>query len=38
MKLITTNNKTDITISPEMAIAVICPETGKSIKLQELIT
>jgi hypothetical protein len=31
-----TNN--DIIISPEMANAVICPETGKSLKHQELIT
>jgi hypothetical protein len=29
---------TDIIISPEMANAVICPETGKSLKHQELIT
>jgi hypothetical protein len=33
-----TNNKTDIIISPEIANAVICPETGKSLKHQELIT
>jgi hypothetical protein len=33
-----TNNKTDIIVSPEMANAVICPETGKYIKHQELIT
>jgi hypothetical protein len=33
-----TNNKTDIIISPEMASAVIFPETGKSLKHQELIT
>jgi hypothetical protein len=32
------NKKTDILISPEMANAVICPETGKSLKHQELIT
>jgi hypothetical protein len=32
------NKKTDIIISPEMANAVICPETGKSLKHQELIT
>jgi hypothetical protein len=32
------NKKTDITISPEMANAVICPETGKYLKHQELIT
>jgi hypothetical protein len=29
---------TDIIILPEMANAVICPETGKSLKHQELIT
>jgi hypothetical protein len=29
---------TDIAISPEMVNAVICPETGKSLKHQELIT
>jgi hypothetical protein len=29
---------TDIIIFPEMANAVICPETGKSLKHQELIT
>jgi hypothetical protein len=29
---------TDMIILPEMANAVICPETGKSIKHQELIT
>jgi hypothetical protein len=33
-----TNTKTDIIISPEMVNAVICPETGKSLKHQELIT
>jgi hypothetical protein len=33
-----TNNKADIIISQEMANAVICPETGKSLKHQELIT
>jgi hypothetical protein len=33
-----TNTKTDIIISPEMANAVVCPETGKSLKHQELIT
>jgi hypothetical protein len=33
-----TNNKNDIIISPEMANAAICPETGKSLKHQELIT
>jgi hypothetical protein len=32
------NTKTDIVILPEMANAVICPETGKSLKHQELIT
>jgi hypothetical protein len=32
------NKTTAITISPEMANAVICPETGKSLKHQELIT
>jgi hypothetical protein len=30
--------KTDVIILPEMANAVICPETGKSLKHQELIT
>jgi hypothetical protein len=30
------NNK--VIILPEMANAVICPETGKSLKHQELIT
>jgi hypothetical protein len=29
---------TDVIIFPEMANAVICPETGKSLKHQELIT
>jgi hypothetical protein len=29
---------TDVIILPEMANAVICPETGKSLKHQELIT
>jgi hypothetical protein len=29
---------TDVIILPEMANAVICPETGKSVKHQELIT
>jgi hypothetical protein len=32
------NKKTDVIILPEMANAVICPETGKSLKHQELIT
>jgi hypothetical protein len=32
------NKKTDMIISPEMVNAVICPETGKSLKHQELIT
>jgi hypothetical protein len=32
------NKKIDIIISPEMANVVICPETGKSLKHQELIT
>jgi hypothetical protein len=32
------NTKTGIIILPEMANAVICPETGKSLKHQELIT
>jgi hypothetical protein len=32
------NPKTDIIILPEMANAVICPETGRSLKHQELIT
>jgi hypothetical protein len=30
--------KTESVILPEMANAVICPETGKSLKHQELIT
>jgi hypothetical protein len=30
--------KTESIILPEMANAVICPETGKSLKHQELIT
>jgi hypothetical protein len=29
---------TDVVILPEMANAVICPDTGKSLKDQELIT
>jgi hypothetical protein len=36
-----TKNPSDITrviLMPEMANAVICPETGKSLKHQELIT
>jgi hypothetical protein len=32
------STNTDINISPEMANAVICPETGKYLKHQELIT
>jgi hypothetical protein len=32
------NPTSHITLSPEMANAVICPETGKSLKHQELIT
>jgi hypothetical protein len=32
------STNTDIIISPEMANAVFCPETGKSLKHQELIT
>jgi hypothetical protein len=32
------NPKTPIVLLPEMANAVICPETGKSLKHQELIT
>jgi hypothetical protein len=32
------NKKKDVIILPEMANAVICPETGKSLKHQELIT
>jgi hypothetical protein len=32
------NTNTDIIILPEMMNAVICPETGKSLKHQELIT
>jgi hypothetical protein len=31
-------NNNQITIMPEMANAVICPETGKSLRHQELIT
>jgi hypothetical protein len=34
----TSNQITEIVILPEMVIAVICPETGKSFKHQELIT
>jgi hypothetical protein len=33
-----TSANTDVIIVPEMANAVICPETGKSLKHQELIT
>jgi hypothetical protein len=32
------NPTSHIVLSPEMANAVICPETGKSLKHQELIT
>jgi hypothetical protein len=32
------STSTDVIILPEMANAVICPETGKSLKHQELIT
>jgi hypothetical protein len=32
------NTKADVIILPEMSNAVICPETGKSLKHQELIT
>jgi hypothetical protein len=32
------STNTDIIILPEMANAVICPETGKYLKSQELIT
>jgi hypothetical protein len=32
------SNTNDVVSSPEMANAVICPETGKSLKHQELIT
>jgi hypothetical protein len=32
------STNTDIVILPEMANAVICPETGKYLKHQELIT
>jgi hypothetical protein len=32
------NPKSPIVLSPEMANAVICPETGKYLKYQELIT
>jgi hypothetical protein len=35
-KILSTN--TEVIILPEMANAVICPETGKSLKHQELIT
>jgi hypothetical protein len=31
-------DNTKVIILPEMADAVICPETGKSLKHQELIT
>jgi hypothetical protein len=31
-------NNTEVILMPEMANAVICPETGKSLKHQELIT
>jgi hypothetical protein len=34
----TSNPKTPIVLLPEMANAAICPETGKSLKHQELIT
>jgi hypothetical protein len=33
-----TSDNTEVILLPEMANAVICPETGKSIKHQELIT
>jgi hypothetical protein len=32
------NGNKQVIIMPEMANAVICPETGKSLKHQELIT
>jgi hypothetical protein len=32
------NGNNQVIILPEMANAVICPETGKSLKHQELIT
>jgi hypothetical protein len=32
------SNTNDVIILPEMANAVICPDTGKSLKHQELIT
>jgi hypothetical protein len=32
------SEKTEVILLPEMANAVICPETGKSLKHQELIT
>jgi hypothetical protein len=32
------NGNNQVIILPEMAHAVICPETGKSLKHQELIT
>jgi hypothetical protein len=35
-KILSTN--TEVIILPEMASAVVCPETGKSLKHQELIT
>jgi hypothetical protein len=35
---LSSNPTSHIALSPEMAYAVICPETGKSLKHQELIT
>jgi hypothetical protein len=32
------NSNNQVIIMPEMANAVVCPETGKSLKHQELIT
>jgi hypothetical protein len=32
------SDNTKVILMPEMANAVTCPETGKSLKLQELIT
>jgi hypothetical protein len=32
------SDNTEVVLLPEMANAVICPETGKSLKHQELIT
>jgi hypothetical protein len=37
-KTVTVNGNNQVILFPEMANAVICPETGKSLKHQELIT